>query len=190
MLPFGNISERIFTHTASHYACKHTTILAIWQERKCRPRLPPVPSKRRAKQCRRCAPQSAAKLPSLAPHGVGRGCNMTRFAEDSWRSHVHRTSTAQRVQSFKLQTRNVGGRGERPSSFSGGSKGGILFEKRIPPLIVQCRGAAIPLRKTLSPEARSCRGRREHENADAARSVPPARRCWTRRGNSQCPSPW
>ncbi len=146
--------------------------------------------RRRAKQCRRCAPQSAAKLPSLAPHGVGRGCNMTRFAEDSWRSHVHRTSTAQRVQSFKLQTRNVGGRGERPSSFSGGSKGGILFEKRIPPLIVQCRGAAIPLRKTLSPEARSCRGRREHENADAARSVPPARRCWTRRGNSQCPSPW
>ena len=36
MLPFGNISERIFTHTASHYACKHTTILAVWQERKCR----------------------------------------------------------------------------------------------------------------------------------------------------------
>ena len=29
MLPFGNISERIFTHTASHYACKHTTILAV-----------------------------------------------------------------------------------------------------------------------------------------------------------------
>ena len=36
MLPFGNISERIFTHTASHYACKHTTILAVWQGRKCR----------------------------------------------------------------------------------------------------------------------------------------------------------
>ena len=151
MLPFGNISKRIFTHTASHYAFKHTTILAIWQARKCRPRLPPVPSKRRAKQCRppslhlpqkaasEAMPpvrkQSAAKPPSLAPHGVGRGCNMTRFAEDSWRSHVHRTSTAQRVQSFKPQARNVGGRGERPSSFSGGSKGGILFEKRIPPLM-------------------------------------------------------
>ena len=52
MLPFGNISKRIFTHTASHYAFKHTTILAIWQGRKCRPRLPPVPSMRRAKQCR------------------------------------------------------------------------------------------------------------------------------------------
>ena len=36
MLPFGNISGRIFTHTASHYACKHTTILAVWQGRKCR----------------------------------------------------------------------------------------------------------------------------------------------------------
>ena len=36
MLPFGNIPERIFTHTASHYACKHTTILAVWQGRKCR----------------------------------------------------------------------------------------------------------------------------------------------------------
>ena len=79
-------------------------------------------------------PQSAARLPSLAPHEVGRGCNMNRHAEDSWRSHVHRTYTAQRVQSFKLQTANVGGRGERPSSFSGGYKGGILFEKRIPPL--------------------------------------------------------
>ena len=38
------------------------------------------------------------------------------------------------MQPFKLQTANVGGRGERPSSFSGGYKGGILFEKRIPPL--------------------------------------------------------
>ena len=79
-------------------------------------------------------PQSAARLPSLAPHEVGRGCNMNRHAEDSWRSHVHRTYTAQRVQPFKLQTANVGGRGGLPSPFSGGSKGGILFGKRIPPL--------------------------------------------------------
>nr|DAV55615.1 MAG TPA: hypothetical protein [Caudoviricetes sp.] len=39
---------------------------------------------------------------------------------DSWRSHVHRTYIAQRVQSFKLQTANVGGRGVLPSSFSRG----------------------------------------------------------------------
>ena len=43
-------------------------------------------------------------------------------------------SIAQRVQLFKPQIHNVGGRGEPPSSFSGGYKGGILFEKRIPPL--------------------------------------------------------
>ena len=36
MLPFGNISKRIFTHTASYYASKHTIISAIWQGRKCR----------------------------------------------------------------------------------------------------------------------------------------------------------
>ena len=40
---------------------------------------------------------------------------------------------AQRVQLFKLQTANVGGRGELPSPFSGGFKGGILFGKRISP---------------------------------------------------------
>ena len=71
--------------------------------------------RRRAQQSRPRR-QSAAVLPSLAPHGVGRGCNMNRHAEDSWRSHVHRTSTAQRVQPFKPKTCNVGGRGERPSS--------------------------------------------------------------------------
>ena len=44
------------------------------------------------------------------------------------------SAVAQRVQLFKLQSGNVGGRGEHPSPFSGGSKGGILFGKRIPPL--------------------------------------------------------
>ena len=141
--------------------------------------------RRRAKQCRRCAPQSAAKLPSLAPHGVGRGCNKKRLAESSWRSHVHRTSTAQRAQSFKLQTRNA-------NFLWVGLREGYLFSKKRYPSLVHAApaGAAISLRKTLSPEAKSCRGRREHENADAARSVPPARRCWTRRGSSRCPFPW
>ena len=45
-----------------------------------------------------------------------------------------RGGIAQRVQPFKLYACNVGGRGGLPSSFSGGYKGGILFEKRIPPL--------------------------------------------------------
>ena len=78
----------------------------------------------------------------------------------SWRSHVHCTSTAQRVQSFKLQTRNVGGRGGRPSPFSGGSKGGILFGKRIPPLPGSsakcCTNHAVPT--ALQPTHPSKRG--------------------------------
>jgi len=44
------------------------------------------------------------------------------------------SAVAQRVQLFELQSGNVGGRGVLPSPFSGGSKGGILFGKRIPPL--------------------------------------------------------
>ena len=44
------------------------------------------------------------------------------------------SAVAQRVQLFELQSGNVGGRGVLPSPFSGGSKGGILFEKKIPPL--------------------------------------------------------
>ena len=78
--------------------------------------------------------QSAAVLPSLAPHDSKARLIVVTTRRDSWRSHVHRTNTAQRVQSFKRPTANVGGRGGLPSSFSGGFKGGILFEKRIPPL--------------------------------------------------------
>ena len=97
-------------------------------------RLPPVSTMRRAKQCR----YFASSLPPSKRHSrltiVRRGCNRERLAEDSWRSHVHRTYIAQRVQLFKLQTRNVGGRGGLPSPFSWGSKGDILFlERGYPP---------------------------------------------------------
>jgi len=56
-------------------------------------------------------PHSERGLPPNYCHSrltiVRRGCDWSRLAEDSWRSHVHRTHTAQRVQSFKLQTGNV-----------------------------------------------------------------------------------
>ena len=69
-----------------------------------------------------------------------RGCTMNRHAEDSWRSHVHRTYTAQRVQSFKLPARNVRGRGGSPLVFlSGDLKGDTLFEKRVSPFVWQQR---------------------------------------------------
>ena len=84
-------------------------------------------------------PHSASCLPPSKRHSrlttVRRGCCQVATRRDSWRSHVHRTYIAQRVQLFKLQTRNVGGRGALPSPFSGGFKGGILFGKRIPPSV-------------------------------------------------------
>ena len=91
--------------------------------------------------------QSAAKQTSLAPHDSKARLQHATKRRDSWRSHVHRTYIAQRVQSFKRTTANVGGRGGRPSSFSGGFKGGILFEKRIPPLPHAPRQAGPPIQR-------------------------------------------
>ena len=92
-------------------------------------RLPPVPSMRRAQQCR----YFARSLPPRKRHSrlttVRRGCCQITTRRDSWRSHVHRTHTAQRVQFFKLQTANVGGRGGLPSHFSWGSQPHTVWGK-------------------------------------------------------------
>ena len=70
-------------------------------------RLPPVSTMRRAKQCR----YFARSPPPSKRHSrltiVRRGCNRERLAEDSWRSHVHRTYIAQRVQLFEIETANI-----------------------------------------------------------------------------------
>ena len=73
------------------------------------------------------------------PHAVCRQSTVTRASRskarlldepnrrDSWRSHVHRTYIAQRVQLFKIETGNV--------TFLLGVQGGdSLSRKRIPPL--------------------------------------------------------
>ena len=73
-------------------------------------------------------------LSSLAPHDSKARLRVVTTRRDSWRSHVHRTHTAQRVQFFKLQTRNVRGQGAEPLAFSWGSKGDILSRERISPL--------------------------------------------------------
>ena len=69
---------------------------------------------RRAQQCR----YFARSLPPRKRHSrlttVRRGCCQITTRRDSWRSHVHRTHTAQRVQPFKLQTRNGGVKGQGP----------------------------------------------------------------------------
>ena len=48
---------------------------------------------------------------------------------------------AQRVQPFKLQTRNVRGQGAEPLAFSWGSKGAILSRERMAPFPVSPTGA-------------------------------------------------
>ena len=110
-------------------------------------RLPPVATMRRAPAMPLFRTQSAAVLPSLAPHDSKARLQAVTTRRGSWRSHVHCTNTAQRVQSFKRPTANVGGRGGHPSSFSGGFKGGILFEKRIPPLPRAPRQAGPPIQR-------------------------------------------
>ena len=80
--------------------------------------------------------QSAAEQTSLAPHDSKARLIVVTTRRDSWRSHVHRTHTAQRVQLFELQTANVGGRGETPLVLSlGGVRGIFSFrEREYPPL--------------------------------------------------------
>ena len=100
--------------------------------------------------------QSAAKQTSLAPHDskarLQNGHDSQGFMAKPCTPHL----IAQRVQLFKLQTRNVGGRGGLPSPFSGGFKGGILFGKRIPPLVPR-RARRSPSRASAGKRMQRCR---------------------------------
>ena len=99
--------------------------------------LPPVSTMRRAQQCR----YFARSPPPSKRHSrltiVRRGCKTVTIRRDSWRSHVHRTYIAQRLQFFKLQTANVGGRGDLPSRSLGGSRGIFSHVREYPPFPVQ-----------------------------------------------------
>ena len=71
--------------------------------------------------------QSAANLTSHAPHDSKARLRPVTTRRDSWRSHVHRTYTAQRVQLFKPKTGNG-------NLSLGGFKGGYsLSRKRVSP---------------------------------------------------------
>ena len=83
--------------------------------------------------------QSAAKLPSHAPHGSKARLRVVSNSRGSWRSHVHRTYTAQRVQSFKLQTANMRGQGARPLAFLWGFQRGYSLWKENTPFVCSCR---------------------------------------------------
>ena len=58
-------------------------------------------------------------------------------SSDSWRSHVHRTHTAQRVQPFKPQTANA-------NFLWVGLREGYLFSKKRYPSLVRAAPAALP----------------------------------------------
>ena len=83
-----------------------------------------------------CCPQEDRSYQDAANRRSGCSPHFTRkgYATSVRQQSCQRLCNAQRVQLFELQSGNVGGRGEHPSPFSGGSKGGILFGKGIPPL--------------------------------------------------------
>ena len=97
-----------------------------------------TPQRRRAKQCRRDALQSAARLPSLARYGVravDTGNNSQGLVAQPRTPHLHCAARA------ALQAANC------QCKFSlGGSKGGVsLFKKEIPlPCSCSAGGAASP----------------------------------------------
>ena len=101
--------------------------------------------------------QSAAEQTSLAPHdSKARLQDVTtrrRFMAKPCTPHP----IPQAEQLFEIETANVGGRGVLPSPFSGGFKGGILFGKRIPPLVP---------RRARRPPSRAVRGKLPHPLAN------------------------
>ena len=124
-------------------------------------RLPIVPTNAASAAMPLFRKQSAAVLPSLAPHDSKARLIVVTTRRDSWRSHVHRTHTAQRVQFFKLQTANVRGQGARPLAFSWGSKGDILSRERISPLSAAPHGVGKSRSLFGLLPLRAMRGKRE-----------------------------
>ena len=124
-------------------------------------RFPPVPSMRRAS----AMPHSVDSLPPRKRHSrlttVRRGCCPITTRRDSWRSHVHRTHTAQRVQPFKLQTRNGGVKGQGPLRSLGGPRGDILSRERISPLSAAPHGVGKSRSLFGLLPLRAMRGKRE-----------------------------
>ena len=89
--------------------------------------------------------QSAAKQTSLAPHDskarLQNGHDSQGFMAKPCTPHL----IAQRVQFFKLQTANVGGRGDLPSRSLGGSRGIFSHVREYPPFPVQRLRRCFPL---------------------------------------------
>ena len=97
-------------------------------------RLPRHCSMRRAKQCR----YFARSLPPSKRHScltvVRRGCDLSRIAEIHGEAMYTALTLRSACSHSSCKLPMCGVKGQGPLPFSGGSKGGILFGKRIPPV--------------------------------------------------------
>ena len=79
--------------------------------------------------------QSAAVLPSLAPHDSKARLQDVTKRRDSWRSHVHRTRLRSACSSSSCKPAMSGVEGPSPRVLLGFQRGYSLLRKRISPLI-------------------------------------------------------
>ena len=98
--------------------------------------------------------QSAAQLPSLAPHDSKARLRAVTSSRDSWRSHVHRARlrSACSYSSYKLPMGGVKGQG--PLRSLGGTRGIFSHVREYPPYFGQrrwrCPPPALSCRKSKS----------------------------------------
>mgnify|MGYP000043511499 CR=1 FL=1 len=82
--------------------------------------------------------QSAAQLPSTAPHDRKTRLRAVTSSRDSWRSHVHRTRLRSACSSSSCKPAMLGVEGDSPRLSLGDSKGVFSSEREYP---LWCRGA-------------------------------------------------
>ena len=117
--------------------------------------------RRRAQQCR-ARKQSAAVLPSLAPHEVRRGCNMNRLAGTRGEATYTAPDSAGRAALQVPICQCAGSRGKTPRPFSRGFKGDTLFrEREYPPLSVQRQALQLPSAQRAEPSPFPCLGKQK-----------------------------
>ncbi len=82
--------------------------------------------------------QSAAQLPSTAPHDSKARLRAVTSSRDSWRSHVHRARLRSACSSSSTRPAMSGVEGDAPCLSLGDSKGVFSSEREYP---LWCRGA-------------------------------------------------
>ena len=111
--------------------------------------------------------QSAAQLPSTAPHDSKARLRAVTSSRDSWRSHVHRARLRSACSSSSTRPAMSGVEGDAPCLSLGDSKG-VFSSKREYPL--WCRGAH------AAPPSRANAGKRMQRCRAAIESPAPYRR--------------